>query len=211
MYFVFLSQNNDFVLTVFTWRSHLFCFVFWWVHVIVYMSSGHGCACTSPFMHMHMESEGMLLLRYYLVSLRQESLTDLGLTWFSWPALSANSRDPLRYLQDYKDLGTTPSFFFFFPHRYWGVNSDSHACTGSTLLSPCLCLVGQDFQQFRLVLNSLYSQGRIKIPDPLTSNCQKMLGLQTRTNHHVGLAPKCFEYCCGIILLYTLKMSCSDC
>lgn len=107
--------------------------------------------------------------------------------------------------------GTTPSFFFFFSHGYWRVNSDSHACTGSTLLPLCLCLVGQGFQQFRRVLNSLYSQGRIRTPDPLTLNCQKMLGLQARTNHHVGLAPKCFEYCCGIILLYTLKMSCSHC
>lgn len=178
--------------------------------LFVYMSSGHGCACTSPFMHMHMESEGMLLLRYYLVSLRQESLwprTHLIQLACSVSKLKGSSQISPRL----QGPGTTPSFFFFFSHRYWGVNSDIHACTGSTLLSPCLCLVGQGFQQFRLVLNSLYSQGRIKTPDPLTSNCQKMLGLQARTNHHVGLAPKCFEYCCGIILLYTLKMSCSDC
>lgn len=164
----------------------------------------HLCTC------IWMESEGMLLLRYYLVSLRQESLTDLGLTWFSWPALSANSRDPLRYLQEYKDLA--PHLAFFFPHRYWElIQILMLAQEVLYWLSLCLCLVGQGFQQFRLVLNSLYSQGRIRTPDPLTSNCQKMLGLQARTNHHVGLAPKCFEYCCGIILLYTLKMSCSHC
>lgn len=125
-----------FVLTFFTQRSHLFCFDFWWVHMIVYMPSGHGCACTSTFMHMHgvwRTISGMLLLRYYLVSVRQESLTDLGLTWFSCPALLANSGDPLRYLQDYKDLA--PHF-----HRHWGVNSDSRACTGSTLLTISLFL-----------------------------------------------------------------------
>lgn len=106
-----------FVLTFFTQRSHLFCFVFWWMHMIVYMPSGHGCACTSTFMHMHgvwRTTSGMLLLRYYLVSVWQESLTDLGLTWFSWPALLANSGDPLRYLQDNKDLAPHLAFFFFF-------------------------------------------------------------------------------------------------
>lgn len=206
-----------FVLTFFTQRSHLFCFVFWWMHMIVYMPSGHGCACTSTFMHMHgvwRTTSGMLLLRYYLVSVWQESLTDLGLTWFSWPALLANSGDPLRYLQDNKDLAPHLVFFFFLLFSFIDTEELIQILVLAQevlyWLSLCPCLVGQGFQQFRLVLNSLYSQGRIRTPDPLTSNCQKMLGLQARTNHHVGLAPKCFESCCGIIL-YIVKMCCSHC
>lgn len=76
--------------------------------------------------------------------------------------------------------GTTPSFFFFlFSFIDTGELIQILVLAQEVLywLSLCSCLMGQGFQQFRLVLNSLYSQGRIRTPDPLTSNCQKMLGL----------------------------------